>query len=104
MDGGARTAAIAVRDSHAREIARAIEVGCCRWDSKLPNSGKPEFDCMKFSEIFAVTFESPLTLRSYLLRGRFEFERCCSHMRQPAQTKREQEERTVNERLRKAFV
>jgi hypothetical protein len=57
----------------------------------------------KIFQIFSGNFSVTLTLRSDLLRRRFEFERCCSHMRQTTPTKREQGLATVNERLRKAL-
>ena len=52
----------------------------------------------------AVTIWSPCTPRPHLLRRSFEFEPTCSRLRQAAATKREQRERTVNERLRKVLL
>src|SRR5579859_4669803 len=69
----------------------------------LPNSGKPGFDFMIFFRSFRGNFSVTLTLRSHLLRQRFEFERYCSHLRQVSQTKREHGHSTVNEALPKVL-
>jgi len=53
--------------------------------------------------IFRGNFSLTLTRWSHLLREPFDLERCCSHMRQPGKTKREQRARTLNEKLRKVL-
>jgi hypothetical protein len=46
----------------------------------LANPEKPGFGFMVFFRSFRGNFSVTLTLRSHLLRQRFEFELSCSHM------------------------
>ena len=100
LDGCARTAAIAVLRGHSREKCRATPYTMTRLQMMYADLRKIGG---RIYRVFRGNVLVTLTGMPHPLRRSFQFEGCCSHMRQGAPTKREQGASTLNERLPKAL-